>query len=478
MNSFKKDFLWGGAISANQTEGGWNEDGKGPNIADISPNGIISGPDERIEKDKFYPSHEAIDFYHRYKEDLDLMSGMGFNAFRISISWARIFPNGEEQEPNELGLKYYDDLLRYMVQLGMTPIITISHYETPLHLVNKYGGWESKELIQLFVKYAKILFERFGKYTKYWITFNEINGIHLIPWAAGAIKLHGSDDEQLNQIYQASHNMFVATALTIQLAKNSFPDIQVGIMLTMSNAAAYPATPKPEDVFHTLEYQRRTFLYGDVELRGEYPAYFQRVIEEHNLKLDVTQEELELIKEYTADYLAFSYYRTTTFTAGMKILGDTGGLTGIKNPYLPTSEWGWQIDPLGLRYVLNILADRYNKPMMIVENGLGVDDTISKNGKIHDVERQRYLVDHLKAVKEAIADGCDVIGYTWWAPLDIVSAGTGEMKKRYGFIYVNKQNDGSGDLTRIKKDSYYLYKNIIESNGELLNKSTDELIYN
>ncbi|MFT8337014.1 glycoside hydrolase family 1 protein [Schleiferilactobacillus harbinensis] len=476
LQPFPKNFLWGGAIAANQAEGGWQAGGKGPDIADVLPHGIMHGPDAQVEPGVHYPSHEAIDFYHRHTADLQLMAGMGFNAFRLSIAWSRIFPTGEETEPNEAGLKFYDDLFQEMRNLGMEPIVTISHYETPLNLATKYGGWTSKKLIPLYLRYAKVLFERFGQYVHYWLTFNELNGVHLIPWAAGAFLPHGTESERLSQIYQASHNMFVATAATIKMAREIVPDAQVGIMLTMSNAAAYPATPKPADVFHTLTYQRRTFLYGDVELRGHYPKYFDRIVRDYDLHLDITPAELQLIADYTADYLAFSYYRTTTFTAGMKILGDTGGLTGKKNPYLPTSAWGWQIDPEGLRYVLNILADRYEKPLMIVENGLGVADEVGPDGRIHDTERMRYLVDHLKAVQEAITDGCDVLGYTWWGPIDIVSAGTGEMKKRYGFIYVDKDNEGRGDLHRSKKDSYALYRDIIQSNGALLDQQTEALV--
>lgn len=476
LKAFPKDFLWGGAIAANQAEGGWQEGGKGPNVADVLSHGIMSGPDAEPEAGKYYPSHEAIDFYHRHQEDLQLMAGMGFNAFRLSISWAQIYPTGEETAPNEDGLRFYDALFQEMQQLGIEPIVTISHYETPLHLAHQYGGWTSKALIPLYLRYARTLFERYGKYVRYWMTFNEINGVHLIPWAAGAFISRGSESERLSQIYQASHNMFVATAETIKMAREIVPDAQVGIMLTMSNAAAYPATPKPEDVFRTLDYQRRTFLYGDVELRGHYPAYFDRIVRDYDLHLDITPEELATIAANTADYLAFSYYRTTTIEAGMKVLGDTGGLVGKKNPYLPTSAWGWQIDPMGLRYVLNLLADRYEKPLMIVENGLGCADQVDGQGHIHDEERMRYLVDHLKQVQEAITDGCDVLGYTWWGPIDIVSAGTGEMKKRYGMVYVDKDNDGSGDLSRTPKDSYYLYRDIIRSNGALLAEPTDELI--
>ena len=346
--NFPKNFLWGGAIAANQAEGAYDEDGKGLNVTDVST-GLINVPDYRVIPGKYYPSHEAIDFYHRYKEDLQLMSEMGFNCFRTSISWGRIFPNGDDEEPNEAGLNYYEEMFNYMLELGMEPVITISHYETPIHLVEQYGGWKSRELICFFEKYCRTLFNRYKDLVKYWMTFNEINNVHTIPFAAGAIR----HDSNLQDKFQAAHNM-------------------------------------------------------------------------------------------------------------LPILGNTGGVIGKANPYLKETPWGWQIDPLGLRYVCNELYDRYQVPLFIVENGMGNIDQIEVDGSINDDYRIAYIRDHLEAIK----DGVDLIGYTYWGPIDIVSAGTGEMKKRYGFIYVDKDNQGHGTLKRSKKKSFEWFKKVIASNGD------------
>lgn len=468
MTMFTKGFLWGGAIAANQAEGAWNEDGKGPSIVDITRNGIgvSSSVDEKIHANKYYPSHEAIDFYHRYEEDMELMAEMGLKCFRTSIAWTRIFPTGEEESPNEKGLEFYDKLFDSMIKKGIEPIVTISHYETPLYLVEKYNGWEHKKMISLFEKYCKVIFKRYKDKVKYWLTFNEMNGIHRIPYGAGAIKLKGNVNEQLNMIYQASHNMFVANALANKWCKEMIPKAKMGIMLALSGV--YPFTCKPEDVLGSYQLRRRSLLYSDVMLKGKYPAYFERIYKEKNLSLDITKEELEVIEKYPSDFLSFSYYRTNTYEDGMPIIGDTGGIGTRGNPYLPQTDWGWEIDPIGLRYVCNELTDRYNVPLFIVENGYGGIDSLSEDGKIHDAARIDYLNQHLIQLSEAVHDGCNIMGYTWWGPIDIVSAGTGEMKKRYGFIYVDKDNNGNGTLKRMKKESFYWYKKIIQTNGEVL----------
>ena len=466
MASFPKDFLWGGAIAANQAEGAWQADGKGVDLADVISRGIMSGtPSSTIDPNTYYPSHEAIDFYHRYHDDLQLMAGMGFKCFRTSISWSRIFPTGEETEPNEAGLAYYQDMFETMHKLGMEPVVTISHYETPLNLIDKYNGWDSKKLIPLYERYCKVLFERFGKLVHYWMTFNELNNVMTIPFAAGAIRVSGTPQHQLQQKYQAAHNMFVANAHANKLAKAIMPDAHMGIMVSMSGAVLYPATPNPADVFATMNLQRRSFFFADTQLNGEYPRYFERIKRENHLQLDITADELALIKQYPSEYLGFSYYRSSVYAAGVSTAGSTGGVLGEDNPYLEKSDWGWPIDPTGLRYLLNVLQDRYHKPLFIVENGLGDIDKVAADGHIHDANRIKYLQEHVQAMNDAIEDGCDVIGYTWWGPIDIVSAGTGEMKKRYGFVYVDKDNQGHGTLKRIKKDSYDVYRDVIQSNG-------------
>ena len=458
---FPKNFLWGGAIAANQAEGAYDIDGKGVNVTDVST-GLINVPDYKVIPGKYYPSHEAIDFYHRYKEDLELMAGMGFNCFRTSISWARIFPNGDELEPNEQGLLFYEEMFNQMLELGMEPVVTISHYETPIHLLNQYGGWENRKLIDFFVHYCHTIFSRYKNLVKYWLTFNEINNTHTIPLAAAAIR----HDASMQTKFQAAHNMFVASAKANKLCHEIIPDAQIGCMLSLSGV--YPATCKPEDIFGAYNLRRRSLFFGDVMLRGKYPGYAKRIFKENNIVLDTREEDYFYIENYPSDYLGFSYYRTTTYEDGMPIYGHTGGIVGKENPYLKSTPWGWQIDPLGLRYVCNELYDRYQVPLFVVENGLGNVDVVEPDGSINDDYRIDYIRDHLKALKEAIKDGVDVIGYTYWGPIDIVSAGTGEMKKRYGFVYVDKDNEGNGTLERSKKKSYDWFKKVIETNGKYL----------
>lgn len=461
MKKLRKDFLWGGAIAANQAEGAYLEAGKGVNVTDVS-RGLVYEADDAVIPGKYYPSHEAIDFYHTYKDDLKLMSGMGFNCFRTSISWGRIFPHGDEEKPNEEGLQFYDDLFNEMLELGMEPIVTISHYETPLYLYDTYGGWENRKLIDFFERYCEVIFERYKNQVKYWMTFNEINNVHTIPFAAAAIK-PDKTDHPMQCKFQAAHNMFVASAKANKLCHEIIPEAHIGCMLSLSGV--YPNTCKPEDVLGAYQLRRRSLFFSDVMMRGYYPSYTERWFEEFDVHLDIQPGDLEIMKEYPSDYLGFSYYRTTTYKDGMPILGHTGGIVGEKNPYLKETPWGWQIDPVGFRYVLNELYDRYQEPLFVVENGMGNIDVL-ENETVNDDYRIDYMREHIQEMKEAVADGVDLIGYTYWGPIDIVSAGTGEMKKRYGFIYVDKDNDGHGTLKRYKKKSYDWYKKVIESNGE------------
>lgn len=464
---FPKEFLWGGAIAANQAEGAYNEDGKGLSVADVLPVGKdrFKNVSLEIQEDTFYPSHKAIDFYHTYKEDLRELSELGMKCFRTSIAWSRIFPNGDEAEPNEKGLQFYDNLFDELLKYNMEPVVTISHFETPLNLIKKYGGWKNRKLIEFYTTYCNVIFDRYKDKVKYWMTFNEINHAHTLPLIAAGIEVK-EDANKLNDIYQASHNMLVASAKASIMGHDINKKFKIGCMLSLS--PIYPATCKPEDVFESYELRRRSLFYSDIQLLGEYPAYFKRIAKENNISIDMEPEDEDILKKGVCDYLGFSYYRSSLHEAGMKILGNTGGLLGKKNPYLKESKWGWPIDPLGLRYVCNELTDRYHKPVFIVENGLGTSDEIAADGKIHDDERMEYLKEHVIMMKEAIKDGVDIIGYTWWGPIDIVSAGTGEMKKRYGFVYVDRNNDGSGTLKRMRKESYKYYKQIIASNGENL----------
>lgn len=465
MSVFPEHFLWGGAIAANQAEGAYLEGGKGLSVSDVLPVGSNRFDDLNLEvaDGLFYPSHEAIDFYHTYKEDIELLAGMGLKCFRTSIAWSRIFPNGDEDEPNEEGLAFYEEMFKTLRSYGIEPVITLSHFETPLNLVKSYGGWKNRKVIGFFENYVEVVFKRYKGLVRYWMTFNEINHAHTLPILAAGIVINEETEDPLQDIYQASHNMLVASAKAVVIGHKIDPENQIGCMLSLS--PIYPATCNPRDVFESAELRRRSLFYSDIQMRGEYPKYFGRIKEENNLQLEVEKEDYEILKQGTCDYLGFSFYRSSLHEAGMKILGNTGGILGKKNPYLKESEWGWPIDPLALRYVCNELTDRYQKPLFIVENGIGVTDYINADEKIHDKERMDYLKDHVEMMAEAIKDGCDLIGYTWWGPIDIVSAGTGEMKKRYGFIYVDKNNDGTGTLKRIKKDSYDYYKQIIETNG-------------
>lgn len=462
-DKFADNFLWGGAVAANQCEGAWLSDGKGLDLASCFSKGIHHHFQGYPQKDTYYALEDAIDFYNRYKEDISLFKEMGFKVFRTSINWTRIFPNGDDKEPNEKGLQFYDDLFDELLKNNIEPLITLSHYETPMHLVDHYGGWRNKALIGFFEKYAETVFNRYKDKVKYWLTFNEVNNMRRNPDYVGGILFDGTETNKTKIIYQANHNMFVANATAVKLCHSIIPQAKIGCMLSLSNV--YPFNCDPEAVLETQELRRRTLFFSDVMLRGYYPNYIYRVWHDENCNLDITDDELNLIRVNTNDFLAFSYYKTTTHEAGQPFFGDTGGDIGTPNPFLESSEWGWQIDPTGFRYTLNEVWDRYQVPLFPVENGLGAVDTV-ENGEIHDEYRITYLQKHLHAMKEAVRDGVDIMGYAYWGPIDIVSAGTGEMKKRYGFIYVDKDNNGNGTLARIKKDSFEWYKNVIRTNGK------------
>ncbi len=487
--SFPKNFFWGGAIAANQWEGAWLEDGKQPNITDVMVGINSHDPglawneetqkwEMKLDPNKQYLSHEAVDGYHRYKEDLGYMAGMGMNCFRTSIAWGRIYPNGDEEEPNEAGLKFYDNLFDEMIRLGMEPVVTLSHYETPLHLLTEYGGWISPKMVTFWNRYVTTVFNRYKGKVKYWLTFNEVNNMYRRPVVSGGIMstkpfdknnpLAVSDEE----LWQAYVNILIGNAWTVKIGHEIDPNNKVGCMLTSSCVATYPYSCNPEDVMGAYNMQRTAnFYFGDPFCVGIIPGYVKRIWREKGIQPEYTEEDLKLIKDYTVDYFAFSYYRSGTFSTEVENAFDTGGIIGKTNPYLKAvspKPWCWPVDPVGLRYTLNVLTDRYHLPLFIVENGIGLDENRDENGEIHDEFRKQYVRDHLVQVSEAIEDGCDVIGYLYWGPIDVVSAGTGEMKKRYGFVYVDRFNDGTGTLERSKKDSYDWYKKVIESNGECL----------
>jgi 6-phospho-beta-glucosidase len=484
---FPKNFYWGGAVAANQCEGAWLTDGKQPNITDVMVginahecglkwNEETGKWEMALDPDKVYLSHDGIDFYHRYKEDLALMKGMGFNCFRTSIAWGRIYPNGDETEPNEAGLKFYDDLFDEMIRLGMEPVVTLSHYETPLHLMTEYGGWASKKMIEYWKNYVTTVFNRYKGKVHLWLTFNEVNNIYRRPVvSAGVLSIAPFDKNDPLKVspedtWQAYANILVGNAWTVKIGHEIDPENKVGCMLTSSCVATYPYSCDPEDVWGAYQIQRiSNYYFGDPFCLGIIPGYVKRIWREEGVNPELNEEELKLIKDYTVDFFSFSYYRSGTFSKDVENAFDTGGIKGKENPYLKAvspEPWKWPVDPEGIRYVLNVLYDRYHLPLFIVENGIGLDEVPDENGEIKDDFRKTYVHDHLVQVREALLDGVEIMGYLYWGPIDVVSAGTGEMRKRYGFVFVDRYNDGTGTLERSKKDSYDWFKKVIESNGE------------
>ena len=463
---FPKGFLWGGAVAANQCEGAYNEDGKGLDIQDLMPRGISGSLTAEPTPDNL--KLQAIDFYHRYKDDVKLFAEMGFKVFRTSIAWSRIYPNGDDEVPNEKGLLFYDALFNECHKYGMKPLVTISHYETPLHLAKKYDGWKSHELINFYERYVRTIFARYKDKVKYWLTFNEINSVLHQPLLSGGIF---TPKEKLTEddLYQACHHEFVASALATKIAHEMMPKAKIGCMILAM--PIYPLTPAPEDILEVMKEDHFNDFFGDMHARGVYPGYMKRYFREKGIVIKMTAEEEALLKENTVDFISFSYYVSICAGRG----GEEGGgniLGGKKNPYLKASEWGWQIDPVGLRYTLNRFYDRWQKPLFVVENGIGAKDELIEDGRggktVDDDYRIDFLAAHLRELGKAMEDGVPVLGYTAWGCIDLVSASTAQMSKRYGFIYVDRNDDGSGTLTRYKKKSFYWYKNVIASNGAVL----------
>lgn len=472
---FKKDFLWGGATAANQFEGAWNVDGKGASSSDMLTAGTHTTArrvTRETEAGTNYPSHEAIDFYHHYKEDIAMFAEMGFKTFRMSIAWTRIFPNGDDAAPCEAGLKFYDDVFDECLKYGIEPLVTMSHYEMPFNLTKKYNGWASREVIDLFLKYSEVIFNRYKDKVTYWLTFNEINcgTMPMGGYLSLGILNEGTENfmaqKDIPQLrYQGLHHQFVASAKAVQLGHKINPNFKIGCMIAhMTN---YPYTCNPADVLLAQQrWQMGNDFCGDVQVRGAYPYFAKRFFEENNIKLDIKDGDLEAIKAGTVDYYTFSYYMSNCVSANPDQELSSGNLMGgIKNPYLKASDWGWQIDPIGLRYTLNSLYARYGLPLMVVENGLGAFDKVESDGSINDDYRIDYMRLHIQEMEEAVNDGVDLIGYTPWGCIDLVSASTGEMEKRYGFIYVDKDNDGNGTLARSKKKSFDWYKKVIATQG-------------
>ncbi|MCI8402506.1 MAG: family 1 glycosylhydrolase [Lachnospiraceae bacterium] len=503
---FPKDFLWGGATAANQCEGAWREHGKLDSTADHLTLGSRQIPREftaQIREDRVYPSHQAIDFYHHYKEDIALFAEMGFKIFRMSLNWTRIFPHGDDAVPNGRGLDFYRDVFQELKKYGIEPLVTLSHYELPYHLAEKYDGWASRKCIEFYLKYCETVFREYRGLVRYWLTFNEINSAILEGNAyfsagilsagkkgmsAGVLRQEEESgegkadrrgeapvtdgnckqekDEEKNRQYNALHHMLLASARAVRLAHETDPNYQVGCMI--AGICQYPRTCDPKDMVLAQKTRQNIFWYcSDVQVRGAYPSYIKRLFEEEGIRISMEAEDEEILKTGCVDFYTFSYYSTGCVSADESVAKTSGNMIfGAANPYLETSRWGWQIDPMGLRYFLNEIYDRYGLPVMVVENGLGQDDRLEEDLTIHDSYRIAYMREHIRQMEEAIHDGVNLIGYTPWGCIDLVAASTGEMKKRYGMIYVDVDDHGNGTLKRYRKDSFYWYQKVIASNGE------------
>lgn len=477
MRGFKKEFLWGGAVAAHQLEGGWQEGGKGCSIADVMTAGAYGLPREvtdGVVAGRYYPNHEAIDFYHRYKEDIKLFAEMGFKCFRTSIAWSRIFPKGDELEPNEAGLRFYDEMFDECLKYNIEPVITLSHFEMPYYLVTEYGGWRNRKLIDFFLHFAKTVFIRYKTRVKYWMTFNEINNQvnfneSLSPFTNSGILYSTNEHNREKIMYQAAHYELVASALAVEAGHIINPDFKIGCMIAM--CPIYPLTCAPGDMMMSVSAMHRRYWFADVHVRGYYPQYMLNYFRKKGFSLDITDDDIAILRRGCVDYIGFSYYMSFVTT----LMNDNPEFDYdeprhlVNNPYIQTSDWGWQIDPVGIRYSMNYFYDRYQLPLFIVENGFGAVDQLEPDGTVDDQYRIDYMREHISEMKKAVVeDGVDLIGYTPWGCIDLVSAGTGEMKKRYGMIYVDKDNDGNGSLQRHCKKSFYWYKEIIANNGETL----------
>ena len=475
---FPEGFLWGGATAANQFEGAWDVDGKGPSTSDMLSGGthtVARRITRTIEEGIHYPSHEAIDFYHRFKEDIALFAEMGFKTFRFSINWTRIFPTGMELEPNKAGLQFYENVIDELRKYNIEPLVTISHYELPFGLTQEYNGWAGREVVDCYVRYAETLFNRFKGKVKYWLTFNEINcGTMPLGNYLGLGILNEGSSDFLNQVddiqlrYQGLHHQLVASAKAVKIGHEIDPEAKIGCMIAYMTT--YPYTCNPEDIIKAQEHVKmHNHFCGDVQVRGKYPYFAKRYFKENGVEIKFEDGDIEALAEGTVDYYTFSYYMSNCESADPAHQATAGNLLGgVKNPYLQASDWGWQIDPIGLRVTLNDIYSRYEIPLMVVENGLGAFDKVEEDGSINDSYRIDYLKAHIEQMGEAVKDGVELWGYTPWGCIDLVSASTGEMEKRYGFIYVDKDNSGVGTLDRKKKASFDWYKKVIASNGEEL----------
>ena len=476
--SLPKDFLWGGALAAHQFEGGVLDTTKGLSVADVMTGGNVSTPrviTDGVKEGLYYPNHIGIDFYHHYKEDIKLFAEMGFKCFRTSIAWTRIFPLGDEEEPDEEGLQFYDDVFDELLKYGIEPVITLSHFEMPYHLAKEYSGFMNRKTVDFFVKFAEVCFKRYKNKVKYWMTFNEINNQmnfvnDIYGWTNSGAHF-GNYDNPEEAMYQCAHHTLVASAKAVKIGKEINPDFLIGNMISMVPFYPYSCSPKDQLLAQQLMHDR--FFFSDVQCRGHYPAYALKMFERKGFNINITDEDKKALSEGTVDFIGFSYYMSNTVDSNsirdVSTTTDGSSEHSVKNPYIKETDWGWAIDPEGLRYVLNQFYERYELPMFIVENGFGAIDKKEEDGSCHDPYRIDYLRAHIEQMKKAVEeDGVNLMGYTPWGCIDCISFTTGEMKKRYGFIYVDRDNDGNGTLERSKKDSYEWYKKVIASNGEVL----------
>jgi len=461
MIQFPEDFLWGGAIAANQVEGSYNLDGKGLSTSDMLPSGILSPHQTRAKRTPGIKDL-AIDFYNRYPDDIALFKEMGFNCLRLSLAWTRIFPNGDEQEPNEAGLAYYDKIFDELAKHDIQPFVTLSHYEMPYALVENYGGWGDRRLIEFFERYVTTVYERYKHKVKMWLTFNEINMSLHAPFTGVGLQ----EDATEQDIYQAIHHQLVANAKAVKICQRIIPDGKIGNMLL--GALNYPLTCNPDDVIAAMQENNKWLFFGDVQTRGKYPGYMLRYFRENGIQIKMESGDLECIASASVDFISFSYYASGCASADPKQKEVGNIVDSVPNPYLEKSQWGWLIDPKGLRILLNFLYDRYQKPLFIVENGLGARDEIDENGEIQDDYRIAYLNDHLVQAREALADGVELMGFTSWGPIDLVANSTAQLSKRYGFIYVDRHDDGTGSIERKRKKSFSWYQEVIRTQGRSL----------
>ena len=473
--SLPKNFLWGGAVAAHQLEGGWNEDGRGPSVSDVMTGGsnkVARVITDGVIEGKYYPNHKGIDFFHTYKEDIALFAELGFKCFRTSISWSRIFPNGDEETPNEKGLQFYDNLFDELLKYGIEPVITLSHFEMPYYLTQKYGGWTNRKLVEFFVRYAEVVMNRYKNKVKYWMTFNEINNqmamaSDIFGWTNSGIRYSQLENPK-QAMYQAAHHELLASAIVVKKGHEINPDFKIGCMCSF--VPYYPFSCNPDDIICANESMHERYFFMDVHARGHYGNYAKNEWAREGTAPVMEPGDEDILAQGKVDYIGFSYYMSNTVKADVdevKASTTGGNKHTVKNPYVKVSDWGWAIDPVGLRYALNVMYERYELPLFIVENGLGAFDKLNDDKTCDDSYRIEYLSRHIAEMKKAVEiDGVDLMGYTPWGCIDVVSFTTGEYAKRYGFIYVDLNDDGTGSGNRYKKKSFEWYKKVIATNGE------------